>query len=141
MVVTAWYGMEPAWVGWVISIVGALMITLSFCFRWLRMHSEEHALRFAFGPLGPFRNALRYDGIRSLRADRSRWIDGWGIHYGVGRGWIWNLWGFDCVALVLTDGMRLRLGTDDVEGLLSHLEARTGLQRETAEAAAEEPVA
>lgn len=126
MIVTAWSGIEPAWTGWVLSIVGAVMLGLSICFRWLRLSSTQDALEIAFGPVGVFQSRLRYDQIVAYRAERSRWIDGWGIHRMPGRGWIWNLWGFDCVAFDLKDGTKLRLGTDDVPGLLAHLEVRLG---------------
>ena len=127
MLVTAWQAEQPPWSAWLLSIVGAIMIVLSMCFRWLRLRAEEDALAIAYGPVGLFRNRLRYDQIVAFRAARSALIDGWGIHRLPGRGWIWNLWGFDCVAFDLRDGTKLRLGSDDVPGLLAHLEARTGL--------------
>ena len=139
MVVTAWYAApEPPWVGWVLSIVGAIMIGLSICFRTLRLQSDEDALAITFGPVGLFKNRLRYDQIVGFRADRSHVIDGWGIHYRPGAGWIWNLWGFDCVRFNLKDGTTLRFGTDDVDGLLAHLEARTGIARGGVEASTKE---
>lgn len=130
MLVTAWQAEQPDWSLWLLSTVGAIMIGLSLCFRRLRLHDDGDALGIVFGPVELFRNRLRYDQITGFRAARSALIDGWGIHRLPGRGWIWNLWGFDCVAFDLKDGTTLRLGTDDVPGLLAHLEARTGLATE-----------
>ena len=125
MLVSAWYAPDPAWVAGVLSVVGGVMIALSMCFRTLRVHAGAERLHLAFGPIHLFRSALRYDQIVGARADRSRWFEGWGIHRWPGRGWLWNLWGFDCVALDLRDGTTLRIGTDDVPGLVEHVTART----------------
>lgn len=125
MLVSVWYAPEPPGPAAVLSIVGAIMVALSFCFRELRVRAGEDRLRIAFGPVHLFRNTLRYDQILAARADRSRWYEGWGIHRWPGRGWLWNLWGLDCVALALRDGTTLRIGTDDVAGLVAHVQTRT----------------
>ncbi len=124
MVVTAWQLSEPAWVAPLISIVGSIMIVLSLCFRHLRVRDRGEALEVGFGPLPWFRRSVAYARLRAVTPERSTLLDGWGIHYSVGRGWIWNLWGFDCVALDLKDGGRVRIGTDDVEGLATFLQTR-----------------
>ena len=47
-------------------------------------------------------------------------LDGWGIHYMLGRGWTYNLWGRDCAKITL--GRRIiRVGTDDVKNLVACL--------------------
>ncbi len=50
-------------------------------------------------------------------------IDGWGIHYILGRGWTYNLWGFGCVKLTLGKKV-IRVGTDDVENLAQFLRGK-----------------
>ena len=77
-----------------------------------------------FGPLALFRKRIAYSQITHVEPGRSSVIDGWGIHYVPGRGWTWNLWGFDCVVLTLGD-RTLRIGTDDVRGLTEFLQAKT----------------
>ena len=77
-----------------------------------------------FGPLPLFRKRIPYRDIAAVEQGRSRWIDGWGIHFVPGRGWTYNLWGFDCAELRV-GGRRLRIGTDDAEGLVSFLRQRT----------------
>lgn len=135
MVVSAWYEPEPPWIAWLLSIVGALMIALSLCFRQLRVRDDGEQLEIAFGPVGLFRSALRYDQILGVTVTRSALIDGWGIHRLPGRGWIWNLWGYDCVALDLRDGTRLRIGSDEAQALADFLAQRTGLSEATHEEA------
>jgi hypothetical protein len=48
---------------------------------------------------------------------------GWGIHWNPWGGWVWNIWGFDCVVLQLNRGM-FRVGTDDPDGLVEFLRRR-----------------
>jgi len=38
-------------------------------------------------------------------------------------GWVWNLWGRDCVVLKLQKGV-LRIGTDDAEHLAEYVQTR-----------------
>jgi hypothetical protein len=41
-------------------------------------------------------------------------------------GWVWNLWGRECVVVRFRDGRTLRIGTDDAENLAAFLGAKTG---------------
>jgi len=61
--------------------------------------------------------------------DRTRFIDGWGIHWIPWRGWTYNLWGFRCVRLKHL-GRTIRIGTDDPEGLRDYLADRVRKTRE-----------
>ena len=65
--------------------------------------------------------------IESVEPGRSSLLDGWGIHYFPGRGWTYNLWGFDCVVLRMKK-KTLRVGTDDPDGLLEFLQSRVTSQ-------------
>ncbi len=123
MLVMGAVGSGPAWVPWVLGGTGLIMVLLSFCFQRLTVVGEQTALLLRFGPLPFFNHHIVYTRIREARVARSTLIDGWGIHYTVGRGWIWNLWGFDCVEVELDKG-RLRIGTDDAAGLARFLEER-----------------
>jgi len=48
-----------------------------------------------------FRRTIRYDDIISAEIGRTTILDGWGIHMSLRGGWVWNLWGRDCVVLQL----------------------------------------
>ena len=39
----------------------------------------------------------------------------------MGEGWIWNLWGFDCMLIEFQNGGRLKLSTDASDGLYQFL--------------------
>jgi len=105
----------------------ASLILLSRCFAWLETRDDGDALRVRFGPLSLFSLRVPYADIRTAARCRSALIDGWGIHYIPGRGWTWNLWGRECVELELASGKRIRVGSDDPDGLLAAVIARTGL--------------
>ena len=108
---------------WITDLVALVIVFFAFCFRHLTVRDETDALAVRYGPLPVFRTRIRYRDITAVARARSSWIDGWGIHYLPGRGWTYNLWGFDCVEI--SCGSRLvRLGTDDPAGLLAFLETR-----------------
>ena len=48
---------------------------------------------------------------------RIRWWYGWGIHL-TPYGWLYNVSGFDAVAITLRDGGKFAFGTDDPHGLV-----------------------
>jgi hypothetical protein len=107
--------------------LAALFLALSFMFSHLTVRDESEKLVIEFGPLHLFRKRVAYADINEVLTMQSGIIDGWGIHYMPGRGWIWNISGFDCVMLKLKDNRQLRIGTDDPAGLCAFL--RTKIQR------------
>jgi len=105
--------------------LGAFFFFLALAFRWLETSDQGDHLLIRFGPLPSFRKRVRYEGVRGIERDRSLLIEGWGIHLGP-KGWIWNLWGREVVDLEREEG-RLRIGTNDPEGLIDHLRERCDL--------------
>ena len=102
---------------------GLLMILLAFCFHYLEVRDEGDFLALRYGPLPLFRRRIQFSKITSAESSRSSILDGWGIHYIPFRGMIYNLWGFDCVKLKLGNRI-IRVGSDDVEGLIRFLKER-----------------
>ena len=101
-------------------LIAATLLFVAFMFGSLTVRDDGAWLVLRYGPLPVFRKRIRYAEITAVEADRTRWIDGWGIHYIPGRGWTYNLWGFDCVKLTLGKKI-IRVGTDDVENLVEFL--------------------
>jgi len=110
----------------ILLATGASVLALAFAFHHLSIRDEVDCLAIRYGPLPLFRKRIRYEQITAVAADRSSFLDGWGIHYVPGRGWTYNLWGFDCVKLTLGRKV-IRVGTDDVDNLVAFLRARTRL--------------
>lgn len=113
----------PSYVAMLLLVIGTSFLVLAVSFRQLTVREAGDRLELRFGPLPLFRRTVAYAAITSFEVSRSRWIDGLGIHRIPGRGWTWNLWGFDCVELQTLRGP-LRIGTDDPRGLAAHLEER-----------------
>jgi hypothetical protein len=107
-----------------LCLAAAILTTAAFSFRSLRVVDEGDRLAIRFGPLPLIRKRIAYEKIVDAAPDKTRLIDGWGIHWVPGRGWTYNLWGFDCVRLMLADGKTLRVGTDDPMGLSQFLQQR-----------------
>lgn len=108
----------------IIPLLTAVVLVLAgSMFTWLRIHDEGEHLAAHFGPLPVFRKRIPYKEITGVEPSRSGLIDGWGIHYTPGRGWIYNVWGRDCVKIFLGRKV-VRLGTDDPEGLAEFLRSR-----------------
>ena len=104
------------------------MFFLAQCFGKLTVSDENDRLSICFGPLPLFRRRILYADIDSVERTRSKILDGWGIHLSPSGGWTWNLWGFDCVDVYFKQGRKLRIGTDDPEGLESFLKQRVSQQ-------------
>jgi hypothetical protein len=100
-----------------------LMVLAGLCFETLTVRDEGEHLAVRFGPLRVFRSRIPYAKIAAAEPARSSVIDGWGIHWMPGKGWIYNLWGFDCVKITL-GRKTVRIGTDDPQGLAEFLKTK-----------------
>jgi len=113
---------EPA-VGYVFSLTALLMLVLAASFHHLTVADDGNQLTIGFGPLPLFRRRIWYDDIREVQTGRTTILEGWGIHLSPRGGWVWNIWGRDCVVLRLRRGT-LKIGTDDAENLARFLKDR-----------------
>jgi hypothetical protein len=114
---------EP--IRWLFPTVGLLLLLLGASFHHLTVEDRGERLAIRFGPIPLFRRSVRYDDIVSVAVDRSTILEGWGIHLSHRGGWVWNLWGSDCV-LVELKRSKLRIGTDDPQGLAEFLRSKMG---------------
>ena len=107
----------------VLGVVGVIMAFCATTFQTLTAEDADDRLVIRFGPNPLFRTSVKYDDIMDVEVGRSRIIDGWGIHYSLGSGWVWNIWGRDCVIVDRRHG-RILIGTDDAEQLAAFLKNR-----------------
>ena len=84
-------------------------------------HNRRRDSLASFG-IGIIRKRVRLAEIAGCEPIRIRWWYGWGIHL-TPYGWLYNVSGFDAVAITLLDGRKFALGTDDPHGLLAALRA------------------
>ncbi len=101
-----WYGVP--FLGLMMWIFGSLTVSV-----------EGNELCWCFGPGVP-RFRLPLAEITEARAVTTSWQDGWGIH-GSRFGTLYNVAGFEAVALTLRSGRHLALGTDEPDRLLEVL--------------------
>ena len=109
----------------ILLVAGAIFFLMTFLFAHLLIEDRGDHLHVTFGPVSAFRTKVPYSSILSVERGRSSFIDGIGIHWLPGRGWIWNIATGDCVILTLERGI-LRLGSDDAAALCEFLERRIG---------------
>ena len=107
----------------VLLAVAGLFAILACAFARLTVENVGGELEIRFGPLPLFRRRLDYGEMRAVEPARSGLLDGLGIHWKPGRGWIWNIWGRDCVEITLRRG-KFRVGSDDVDGLVAFLRGK-----------------
>lgn len=104
--------------------VGVLIALLAPAIHHLTVEDQGNVLTIRFGPVPLFRRVVRYDDIEKVESGRTLLLNGWGIHLSIRGGWVWNLWGRDCVVLHFKNGGTLRIGTDDAETLARFLEGK-----------------
>jgi len=109
---------------WSFIIAGIAMWVFALGFRQLTVRDAGDHLLVQLGPLPLFRRQLPYGEIESVKGGHGHPMEGFGIHLSVGGGWTWNLWGKEVVDVTLTGNRRIRIGTDDPEGLQRFIQSR-----------------
>ncbi len=102
-------------------VVSVILLACLVLFYKLTITIEDGTLCACFGP-GIIRKRVRLAEIVECEPIRIRWWYGWGIHL-TPRGWLYNVSGFDAVAITLRDGGKFALGTNDPSGLTTALRA------------------
>jgi len=99
----------------VVPMVFGVFVVCAYMFSSLTIQITGRTLCWYFGP-GLFRKKILLSDIRGAEVARTRLIHGWGIHRTT-RGWLYNVSGFDAVAVRLDAGQEILLGTDEPERL------------------------
>lgn len=109
---------------WGFPFVALVLVLLAGSFHYLAVVDLGDVLAVQFGPVPLFRTCVRYNEIDSVQAGQTLLLDGWGIHMSVRGGWVWNIWGRDCVIVKFRNGSTLRIGTDDALRLTEFLKQK-----------------
>ncbi len=117
---TASYFLPVPVLGITFVVSGAFLLVLGGSAGHLTVEDQGDQLAIHFGPFPLFRKRIRYENIVEVEKGRTTFLDGWGMHWNPWGGWVWNVWGYDCVILRLKRG-KFRVGTDDVDGLAGFL--------------------
>jgi hypothetical protein len=114
----------PAFLGGfppVLFVVPAVLIVSLALFYSLNVEITGGTLDCSFG-IGVIRKKIRLTDIEAARAVDNPWLLGWGIRWMPGQYWTWNVSGLRAVELLLKDGSRFRIGTDEPEALVKAIE-------------------
>ncbi len=119
-----WFVQDAPPIQWLFPLIGLLMFALAASFHHLSVVDQGDDLVIHFGPVPLFHRNVRYADIGSIEVGRTLLLDGWGIHLSIRGGWVWNLWGRDCVVIHFKNGGTFRIGTNDAENLARFMEGK-----------------
>jgi hypothetical protein len=119
-----WFIQDAPPIPWLFPPIGLLMLVLAASFHHLTVEDQGDVLSVRFGPIPLFRKTVQYSDIVKVEVGRTLLLDGLGIHMSIRGGWVWNLWGRDCVVVHFRNGGVFRIGTDDAENLAGFLEGK-----------------
>lgn len=125
VLIAAWFMRHVPLAAAAMVAVAGLVALLGFSFVHLTVRDAGEYLVVRFGPLPLFGTRIAYRDVIDVQPGRSTVIDGWGVHWLPGRGWIFNIWGFDCVVVRMHD-RTVRIGSDDARGLAEFIKSRCG---------------
>ncbi len=120
--VSAWQVKNEPTIALVLAGSGVILLAIATSFHHLRVADEVDRIGIRFGPLPLFSKTIRYEEISEVAVGRTTILDGWGIHMSLRGGWVWNIWGFDCV--VIKHRGITRVGSDDAERLAEFLKEK-----------------
>ncbi len=103
----------------VFAILAIILLLAFVLFGWLTVEIDVRRLHIAFG-VGLIRRSISLNTISAFAPVRNRWYYGWGIRL-TPHGILYNVSGLDAVELLLDDGRRVRVGTDEPDALVRAL--------------------
>jgi hypothetical protein len=107
-----------------LAIVVAVLLLVIVLFGTLTVQVDSQRIRFRFG-VGLIRRHIDLTDVRHFSQVKNPWYYGWGVHVFPG-GVVYNVSGFSAVQLVLKDGKRVRIGTDEPDALCQAIERVAG---------------
>lgn len=124
LIVTVMLGMTALFAGlWFFTgkpfwVSGPVLLACAWLFSSLTIEITDHELRWRFGP-GLIQKSVPLAEI--VAAEPVRTGPSWGIHWSPGKGWLYNVSGFNAVAVTLRSGKKFALGTDEPQVLNKQL--------------------
>jgi len=109
---------------WALLAGGALATAVGGCFSSLTVRVTGDELQLHFGWGWP-RKRVPLADLEAVDVTRTTFIEGWGVQR-TRRGWLYNVAGFDAVALRRRDGTRMLVGSDEAPRLKAAIEHARG---------------
>jgi hypothetical protein len=110
----------------ILTAILTILVAALALFYSLSVEIKDSTLTCRFGA-GLIRKRIPLSEIHQARAVRNPWFAGWGIRWMPGQYWLWNVSGLRAVELILKDGKRFRLGTDEPESLVHAIETNKAM--------------
>ena len=110
--------------GTVAIVVEVSLAALTLLFGWLTVEVDGETLRARFG-IGLVGKTVALADVRTFSSVRNPWYWGWGIRLYPG-GTLYNVSGAEAVEIVLNDGRRFRVGTDEPTKLAGAIQRVVG---------------
>ena len=107
--------------------LGVVMAVVVIGFTSLSVMVTPDHLVVRFG-IGLFRKSVALADIVGVEVTRTRWYEGWGIHW-TRRGTLYNVAGFDAVRIRLANGKAMLVGSDDAQRLAAAIRRATDDRR------------
>lgn len=101
----------------------ALVAGSTYTMRSLTVTVDNTFVELQFGGWLTAKRILLSD-VLECTITRTNLLSGWGIHY-TGDGWLYNVYGLDAVELVLKDGTKILIGTDEPSELSAAIRTLT----------------
>lgn len=104
------------------SLLAALVLVFGLLGLWfssLTVSVTESDLMWCFG-FGFWKKAITRTEITKVEAVKTKWWYGWGIRF-TPKGWLYNVSGFDAVAVGMRNGKTVLIGTDEPDALIAAL--------------------
>lgn len=97
--------------------VSLLLFFMAIAFTTLTTRVDDSGVSWAF-TLGWPSYHIAFDEIERIEVTTTNfWLEGYGIHWTIWHGWLWNVSGYGAVMLYTQGGSRITIGTDDPQGL------------------------
>ena len=109
----------------VFNLILTIFAAVVALFGSLTVEINARRLLIKFG-IGLIRRRISLDTIRAFAPVRNRWYYGWGIRF-TPHGILYNVAGLQAVEILLDDGRRVRVGTDEPDALVRALQAATAV--------------
>jgi hypothetical protein len=107
--------------GIIFLLVATLLAFVLLVFHSLTVQVNRNEISLRFG-IGIVKKSFSSAEIKTVEQVRNRWFYGWGIKL-TPEGWLYSVSGLDAVQIVMQDGRKTRIGTDEPEKLLAAIES------------------
>ena len=128
---------EPLSKNLLILIMLAILLVHSLIFglAYLMMSSltvsiDQEFLRLRFGG-GMWKKTIPLNHITECQPVKNTWANGWGIRCLEKGCWLYNIAGLDAVEILLQNGKRIRIGTDEPKQLAEAIHQTIGKTTKT----------